>query len=287
MATIPLTVNRKKMSPSLPPTTTLLRFLRDELGLTGTKNGCGTNHCGACMVLVNGRPARSCLLPMSKLHNAEIITIEGLSDPGVLHPIQAAFLATGAVQCGFCTPGMIIATKGLLDANANPAEDEIREGLKHNICRCTGYLKIIDAVRLAVGWLKRPDQMDVATSGGYGESVIDLDGVAKVQGRLSFADDLCLPEMLYAKVLWSAHPHALIKGLDTAAAEELPGVFRVLTGADVPGHNGFGPLKQDQPVLCDDRVRYVGDAVAMVVAKSQTVAERACDLIEVGYEPLP
>ena len=287
MAAIPLTVNRKKMSPSLPPTTTLLRFLRDELGLTGTKNGCGTNHCGTCMVLVNGKAAKSCLLPMSKLHNAEIITIEGLSDPGVLHPIQAAFLATGAVQCGFCTPGMIIATKGLLDANANPTDDEIREGLKQNICRCTGYLKIMDAVRLAVGWLKHPDQMDVATSGGYGESVIDFDGVAKVQGRLSFADDLCLPEMLYAKVLWSAHPHALIKGLDTTAAEKLPGVFRVLTGADVPGHNGFGPLKQDQPVLCDDRVRYVGDAVAMVVAKSQAVAEKACDLIEVGYEPLP
>jgi len=285
--TVQLTVNGKKKSPTVSPETTLLRFLRDELRLTGTKNGCSTNHCGACVVLVNGKATKSCLLRMPGLQNAEIVTIEGLSEPGVLHPIQAAFLAAGAVQCGFCTPGMIIATKSLLDVNPDPTEEEIRDGLKDNICRCTGYLKILDAVKLAARWLKHPEEMKITTSGGYGQSVIDLDGLDKVQGRLRFADDLYLPDMLHAKVLWSAYPHALIKNMDTTTAEQLTGVFQVLTAADVPGHNGFGPLKQDQPVLCNDKVRFVADAVAMVLAESEEVAQKACDLIQVQYEPLP
>lgn len=287
MATIPLTVNRKEMDVTLPPEMTLLRFLRDELRLTGPKNGCGTNHCGACMVLVNGKATKSCLLKVGRLHDAEIVTIEGLSEPGLLHPIQAAFLAAGAVQCGFCTPGMIIATKALLDAKPSPTEAEIREGLKGNICRCTGYVKIIDAVKLAARWSKHPEEMEITLVGSYGESVIDLDGVAKVQGSLRFADDLYLSGMLHAKVLWSAHPHALIKSLDTTTAEDVPGVVRILTAADVPGHNGFGPLAQDQPVLCGDRVRFVGDAVALVLAETEAAAAEARDLIKVVYEPLP
>jgi CO/xanthine dehydrogenase Mo-binding subunit/aerobic-type carbon monoxide dehydrogenase small subunit (CoxS/CutS family) len=286
MSAVSFTVNGTKVEPDLPSETTLLRFLRDELGLTGTKNGCSTNHCGACTVLVNGKPRKSCLLQIRRLQDADIITIEGLSTPGVLHPIQAAFLAAGAVQCGFCTAGMIIATKALLDANPDPSEEEIREGLKNNVCRCTGYLKIIDGVRLAARWVRHPEQMEIVSGGGYGQSVIDLDGVAKVQGSLLFADDLYLPDMLHAKVLWSAFPHALIWSVDTAAAEQIPGVVRVLTASDVPGHNGFGPLRQDQPVLCGDRVRFVGDAVAMVLAENEEAAAQARDLIKVEYEPL-
>jgi len=287
MSAISFTVNGTEVETRLPPETTLLRFLRDELRLTGTKNGCSTNHCGACMVLLNGKPTKSCLLQIRRLQDADIVTIEGLSAPGVLHPIQAAFLAAGAVQCGFCTPGMIIATKALLDANPDPSDEEIREGLKNNICRCTGYLKIIEAVKLAARWVKDPAQMKIVSEGGYGQSVADLDGVAKVQGRLRFADDLYLPDMLHAKVLWSAYPHALIWGVDTSAAEQIPGVVRVLTAGDVPGHNGFGPLAQDQPVLCGDRVRFVGDAVAMVLAENETAGAQARDLIQVEYEPLP
>jgi len=287
MVTVHLTVNGEKMRPTLEPQRTLLSFLRDEMRLTGPKNGCGTNHCGACTVLVNGKARKSCLLPLRRLKDAEVVTIEGLSEPGVLHPIQAAFLAAGAVQCGFCTPGMIIATKALLDANPDPTEQEIRDGLKQNICRCTGYLKIIDAVKLAARWLRHPNEINLLTAGGYGSSVVDLDGIAKVQGTLGFADDLWLPDMLYGKVVWSAHPHALIKHIDTSKAERMPGVVRVLTAVDVPGYNGFGPLKHDQPVLCDDRVRFVGDAVAMVLAETQATAQAARDLVEVQYDPLP
>jgi len=287
MGTVQLTINGERLNPTVPPETTLLTFVRETLGLTGTKNGCSTNHCGACTMLVDGKARKSCLLQIGRLHNAEVVTIEGLSEPGTLHPIQAAFLAAGAVQCGFCTPGMIMATKALLAVNPDPTDQDIRDGLKNNICRCTGYVKIIDAVKLAARWLDHPDQMEVSTGGGYGESVADLDGVAKVQGRLRFADDLSMPGMLHARILWSGHPHALIKEVDTTAAEQTDGVTHVLTAADIPGHNGFGPLKQDQPVLCADKVRFVGDAVAMVLAETQEAATRARDSIRVEYEPLP
>ena len=287
MDTIPLTINGKQLSPALPPDMPLLRYLRDELRLTGAKNGCGTNHCGACTVLVNGKATKSCLLPVGRLRDADITTIEGLSEPGVLHPIQAAFLAAGAVQCGFCTPGMILTAKALLDTHPDPTDKQIRQALKGNICRCTGYIKIIEAVKLGARWLRHPAEIQLALSGGYGQSVTDLDGAAKVQGTLAFADDLYLPDMLDAKVLWSQYPHALIKQVDTAAAEQVFGVVRVLTAEDVPGHNGFGPLKQDQPVLSGERVLFVGDAVAVVLAETESAASQARDLIQVEYEPLP
>ena len=285
--TIDLRVNDQKIRASVTERTKLLTFLRDELKLTGTKNGCSTNHCGACMVLVDGKAVKSCSLPMRKLQNANILTIEGLSDGQRLHPVQAAFLAAGAVQCGFCTPGMILSAKALLDQIPDATEDDIRSGLRHNICRCTGYLKIIDAVKLAARWLKNSQEIKMNTSGGYGQSVIDIDGIAKVKGELSFADDLYQEGMLHAKVVWSSHPHALIKRIDTSAVEKMPGVVCVLTAKDIPGHNGIGTLIQDQPVLCGEKVRFVGDAVALVVAQSLDTAEKACRQIQVDYDPLP
>ena len=285
--TVTFKVNSQKITTVVPPRMMLLKFLRDKLKLTGTKNGCSTNHCGACTVLVNGKAKKSCGLPVSKLQNADILTIEGLADRQQIHPIQAAFLAAGAVQCGFCTPGMIIATKALLDKKPDPSENEIRLGLKNNICRCTGYLKIIDAVKLAARWLKHPLEIKMIACGGYGQSVIDIDGIAKVQGGLKFADDLYQGPMLYTKILWSAYPHALIKKIDKSAAEKVSGVVDVLTAEDIPGHNGFGPLTPDQPVLCRDKVRFIGDAVALVVAHSLEASAAACRLIKVDYEPQP
>ena len=285
--TVDFSVNGDQITATVTERTKLLTFLRDELKLTGTKNGCSTNHCGACMVLVDGKAVKSCSLPMRKLQNANILTIEGLSDGQRLHPVQAAFLAAGAVQCGFCTPGMILSAKALLDQIPDATEDDIRSGLRHNMCRCTGYLKIIDAVKLAARWLKNSQEIKMNTSGGYGQSVIDIDGIAKVKGELSFADDLYQEGMLHAKVVWSAHPHALIKRIDTAAVEKMSGVVRVLTAKDIPGHNGIGTLIQDQPVLCGEKVLFVGDAVALVVAQSLDTAEKACRQIQVDYDPLP
>jgi CO/xanthine dehydrogenase Mo-binding subunit/aerobic-type carbon monoxide dehydrogenase small subunit (CoxS/CutS family) len=282
-------LGEKRLSPSITGRLSLLNTLRDDLRLTGTKNGCGTNHCGNCMVLVNGKAKKSCLLQMRSLQNAEVVTIEGLTPDGNgdVHPIQAAFITSGGSQCGFCTPGMIMATKALLDANPSPSEAEIKKGLEDVICRCTGYNKIIDAVKLAARSLAQDGDIDVLEAGGLGASVMDYDGVEKANGTLIYADDIYLEGMLYLKAVWSPHPHAQVLNVDTRAAEAVPGVVRVLTARDVPGPNRFGVLKRDQPVLADDRVRFIGDAVALVVADSDLIADKAARLVKVDYQPLP
>jgi CO/xanthine dehydrogenase Mo-binding subunit/aerobic-type carbon monoxide dehydrogenase small subunit (CoxS/CutS family) len=280
-------LEEKRLSPAITGRMSLLRYLRDDLRLTGSKNGCGTNHCGNCLVLVNGKPKKACLLQMRTLVNADIVTIEGLSPDGVLDPVQSAFIASGGTQCGFCTPGMIIATKALLDAKPNPNDGEIREGLKDVICRCTGYNKIIDAVKLAAKSRRQSETIRMLDSGGLGSSVMDIDGVEKVKGTLVYADDIYLEGMLHLKAVWSPYPHALIKSVDTSAAAALPGVYRVFTASDVPGRNRFGVVKRDQPVLCDDRVRFLGDVVALVAAETDLIAEKAAGLVKVDYEPLP
>lgn len=147
---VEFTCNGKKVGVEAAPDMRALDLIRDVLGLTGTKEGCGRGECGACTILVDGRAVNSCLMYASKLNGRDVITIEGLSgDNGKLHPIQEAFLEEGAVQCGFCTPGMIMSARGLLDQNPEPDEEEIEEAISGNICRCTGYAKIIKAVERA------------------------------------------------------------------------------------------------------------------------------------------
>jgi aerobic carbon-monoxide dehydrogenase small subunit len=144
-----LTVNGESVEVAVTPNTTLLEVLRNDLNNTGVKEGCSEGVCGACTVLMDGVPIRSCLTLALEAQGTEILTIEGLSSAGVLHPIQQAFVDRGAVQCGFCTPGMILSTKALLEENSSPSEDEIKTALAGNFCRCTGYTKIIDAVKAA------------------------------------------------------------------------------------------------------------------------------------------
>ncbi len=146
---INLTVNGEPYRLSVPSHWTLLRVLREQLALTGTKNGCEAGECGACTVLMNGEPVNACLVLAPEADGAEIVTIEGLSEDGRLAPIQEAFVETGAIQCGFCTPGALIASHALLNRNANPSEEEIREALVGNLCRCTGYLRMVKAIQLA------------------------------------------------------------------------------------------------------------------------------------------
>ena len=146
---IHLTVNNQDHEIDIPPDTNLLSLLRDELGLHGVKHGCETGECGACTVLLNGTPVNSCLVLAHEADGQEVLTVEGLSKGGTLHPIQKAFVEHGAIQCGFCTPGMIMSTKALLDRNPKATRDEIRHALKGNLCRCTGYVKIMEAVEAA------------------------------------------------------------------------------------------------------------------------------------------
>ena len=157
---ISLTVNGEKRTLDITPYTRLLDLLREDLGLTGAKEGCGKGECGACTVIMNGELTPSCLVPAPQADGAEIITIEGLKMGDQLHPIQESFIEAGAVQCGFCIPGMVLAGKRLLDKNPNPTEKEVRYGLAGNICRCTGYAKIIEAVMMAADKLKAEGSED-------------------------------------------------------------------------------------------------------------------------------
>jgi CO/xanthine dehydrogenase Mo-binding subunit/aerobic-type carbon monoxide dehydrogenase small subunit (CoxS/CutS family) len=284
------TLNGDRIHAQVDGKKSLLRYLRDDLGLMGTKDGCSSGDCGSCVVLVDGKPVDACIYLMRRANGVTIETIDGLAQPdGTLHPIQAAFLDRGAVQCGFCIPGMIMSTKALLAKNPSPTEDEIRKSLKDNVCRCTGFMPIFDAVKQAAEWLQDDDAYDEwqPKYGPMGTSAVLLDGTQSVQGRLPYADDLVLEGMLHGKVVWSEHPYAKILSLDTSAAAGAPGVHSVITAADVPGLNAHGRTTPDQPVFCHDYVRFTGDPICLVLADSREQAEAAAKLVEVEYEVLP
>jgi carbon-monoxide dehydrogenase small subunit len=152
--TIHFTLNGQSHELSVQPWKTLLQLIREDLKLTGTKEGCGHGECGSCTVLMEGKTVNSCLVPALEADNKEIITIEGLSEGETLHPIQESFVSHSGMQCGFCTPGMIMSAKALLDSNPDPSEEEIREGIAGNFCRCTGYTKIIESIGAAAEAMK-------------------------------------------------------------------------------------------------------------------------------------
>jgi CO/xanthine dehydrogenase Mo-binding subunit/aerobic-type carbon monoxide dehydrogenase small subunit (CoxS/CutS family)/thioredoxin reductase len=286
---IEMVVNGETIGRTVNPKTTLLRFLRDELNLVGTKQGCSTGDCGACSVLVNGKRIDSCLFLMENARGIRVETIEGITPKdGSLHPIQAAYLEAGAVQCGFCSPGMILATKVLLDRNPNPTEAEIREALNENICRCTGYVMIFEAVQLASKWLQNPEEFEKwkPRTGGLGASAVLADGPQAVTGKLFFADDLYRVGMVHGQIVWSKHPYAKILRVDTSEAEKAPGVVRVFTAKDVPGLNAHGRTRTDQQVFCTEVVRYTGDIIALVVAETKEQAKAAAKRVDVQYEVL-
>jgi aldehyde oxidoreductase len=287
-----LILNGQEVRARIPGQMTLLRFLRDRMGLMGSKDGCSTGHCGACMVIVSGKATRACLVKMSKLDQARVETIEGLATDGTLHPIQQAFIEKGAVQCGFCTPGMIMMAKALLDANPHPTLADIKKALtqNHNLCRCTGYIKIFEAIQLAAEWMAGGRTQPKVTSSQdptSGKSLIDPIAVDMVTGKNEFGDDIVMERMLYGKILWSAHPHARILKVDTREAASMPGVVAVITAKDIPGKNQAGVVVRDQPAIASDKVRYIGDSLAAVFAESVEVAEAAVQKIGVDYEVLP
>ncbi|HWP25666.1 MAG TPA: molybdopterin cofactor-binding domain-containing protein [Xanthobacteraceae bacterium] len=290
---IEATVNGRKVSRAAKPWQRLLDFIRDDLGLTGSKEGCGAGECGTCSVFVDGVLMKSCLLPVAKAHGARIETVESLAHTGELSILQRAFHKMGASQCGYCIPGMVMAATAALRANPFAGREEIKERLGGNICRCTGYQKIFDAVELArdVQNGRLPpsalDEEEPADGAYIGTNVRRIDAPSKVSGSLKYAGDMVMPHMLHMQVLRSPHPHARIVSIDTSEAEAMPGVEGVITSADVPGVDGFGVFVHDQPVLARGKVRYVGEAVAAVAAEDLLTARRALSRIKVVYEPLP
>lgn len=270
----------------------LLDFLRDDLELTGTKEGCGAGECGTCSVFVDGILMKSCLLPLAKAEGAEIETVEALAEKGLLSTLQQAFHKTGASQCGYCIPGMVMAATSTLRENPQADAEEIKERVGGNICRCTGYQKIIEAIELARdvanGALPASALEPERVEGSYiGHNTRRTDAPGKVSGKLKYAGDMTMSRMLHMQVLRSPHPHARIKSIDTSAAEALAGVEGVITSADVPGTDGFGVFTHDQPIMARDKVRYVGEAIAAVAAEDLVTAKAALRLIKVDYEPLP
>src|SRR5512136_1305958 len=289
MPTLNFTVNGNPVSVDVKPNEFLAEVLRYKLGLTGTKIGCNEAECGICTVIVDGQPVVSCIYPALKAEGAHVETIEGLAN-GQLHSLQENFIKHGAVQCGFCTPGVIMTSKALLDRKQGQpvTDEEIKIALKDTYCRCTGYVSVMNAIKAANG---QPIEL-VLPDTKHGLSVVGdakprADAVAKVTGAAKYADDITFPGMLFGATLRAMVPHALIKQIDTSKAKALPGVHAVLTHEDVPGRKNHGLVTIDWPVLCYDKVRYVGDAVAIVAADTQEIAKDALKFIEVEYEPLP
>jgi aldehyde oxidoreductase len=270
----------------------LLDLLREDLHLIGAKQSCDRKgQCGACTVIVNGKAVRSCRTRVIDLNEAEVITVEGLGTPDNPHLIQEAFVLSGAIQCGYCTPGMIMASKALLDRNPNPDTEEIKEALAHNLCRCTGYVKIIDAVKLAGRFLRGeilPEQVRPDQKGSMiGVSHPRPSSMLKACGLAEFTADIHVQGALELAVVRSSEEHGVIKAVDTEAAQKMPGVIGVMTAKDIKGTNRIKFAFPDQPVLCDDRVRCLGDPVAVVAAETRAQAQAAAEAVEVDYEPLP
>ncbi|MEJ2720104.1 MAG: molybdopterin-dependent oxidoreductase [bacterium] len=287
---IDLTVNGDKRTVTVAPSTRLTEVLREQLGLTGTKSGCGVGDCGLCTVLLDGEPVNSCLLLALEAVGHDIVTIEGLAADGELHPLQRAFMEEGGLQCGFCTPAMVLVGKALIDRNPDPTDEEIREALAGTLCRCTGYTKIIEAIKHWKDYAKPRDKRPP----GQDEHVVvgarlpRKDALEKVTGRAQYADDIRLPNMIFGKILTSPLAHARIVGIDTSKAEALPGVKAVLTGRDVTDTlYGISPARYDENVLAKEKVCHVGDEVAAVAAVDEATCNEALRLIDVEYEELP
>ena len=265
----------------------LLRFLRDELHLTSAKDGCSEGACGTCTVLVDGKAVRACVLATDKLEGKRVMTVEGLGE-FERAAYTYGFGEAGAVQCGFCIPGMVMAAKALLDQNPDPTEVEIRHALRNNICRCTGYVKIVEGVRRTAAILRAGRLPEDTCAWEVGARVHRVDVAEKVQGTGLYPDDVSMDGMLYASAVRSAHPRALVKAIHREEALALPGVAAVFTAEDIPGQNKVGHLVKDWDTMIavGSMTHYLGDAICLVVAESPEILEKAKRMVQVEYEVL-
>ena len=293
------TVNGEPVDRSIAPGTTLAELVRDELGLTGTKVSCSLGICGACTVLVDGRGVSACTTLAADVDGTSVRTVEGLADRGRLSAVQASFVRHGALQCGYCTPGFLAAATELLARNPTPDEAAVVAALDGNICRCTGYRPIVEAVLDAAGVVagasSAAESHAHATARASEFQVIGrptprIDAPAKVTGAAVFTGDLAIPGLLHAAVVGSPAPHGRLVGVDPSEALAVDGVVRVVTARDLRERLPtirFGPNVRDCPLLAEDVVRYEGEPVAVVLAASRAVARRAARLVRVDVDDLP
>ena len=268
----------------------LLRFLRDDLGLRSVKDGCSEGACGTCTIIVDGKAVRSCVLSTKRAAGKSIVTTEGLSEREK-EAFVYAFGAMGSVQCGFCTPGMVMAGKALIDRNPNPAEDDIKQAIVGNICRCTGYKKIIEGIGLAAAILRSEavieKKLEDGRDFGVGERAFRIDVREKVLGYGEYVDDVVMEGMVHASAVRSKYPRARVLDIDVSEALSLPGVLGVLTAEDVP-NNKVGHIQQDWDVMIAKGgvTRCVGDAICLVIAENEDILARAKKLVKIDYEEL-
>ena len=287
-ADLMITININGKAYEVDQDKKLIRFLRDDLHLTSVKDGCSEGACGSCTVLIDGKASRACTPMVSKLVGKSIVTVEGLSDREK-EVYAYAFGAAGAVQCGFCIPGMVMCAKGLIDTNPDPTRLEVINAIKNNICRCTGYKKIIEAVLLSAKILRE----NLSVSGTYGkvsvgDRVIRLDAKDKVLGTGKYADDFFLEGMIYGGAVRTKYPRARVLSINTEKAKALPGVIGVYTAEDIPGSIKIGHIVDDWDTMIPigKVTHFLGDAVALVAAESRDILETAKALVEVVYEEL-
>jgi aldehyde oxidoreductase len=266
----------------------LLDYLRNEAGLVAAKDGCsGQGACGACLVELNGRPALSCVTTIKKIAGGKVVTLEGLPEP-LRRVLGNAFVEKGAVQCGFCTPGFLMRTKILLQENPRPGRREILEALKLNLCRCTGYVKIVEAIERAAEVLAGGKAAPFDPNQGVGGRQEKYEAWETATGRRPFVADLRIPGMVYGALKFCGHARARILKIDTEKAEKMPGVLRVFTAKDIPGNRYSGLIVADWPlmILAGETSRSGADVLAGVVANSEALARAAVDAIAVDYEVL-
>ena len=268
----------------------LLRYLRDDLKLYSVKDGCSEGACGTCTIVVDGKAIKSCVLTTKRAVGRNILTVEGLSDEWK-DAFVYAFGAVGAVQCGFCIPGMVMAGTALLQNNLNPTEEDVKYALRGNICRCTGYKKIIEGILLTAKILRGEASVDENLEKGdlygVGQRAFRVDVRKKVLGFGKYPDDIELDGMAYVSAVRSKYPRARVLKIDASKAEALPGVLGVLTAADVP-NNKVGHIQQDWDVMIaeGDITRCVGDAICLVVAETEDILNKAKKLVKIDYEEL-
>ncbi|MGD8990331.1 MAG: selenium-dependent xanthine dehydrogenase [Desulfobacterales bacterium] len=268
--------------------TSLLSFLRDEKGITSVKDGCsGQAACGACLVELDGKPALACSTPLKRAAGKKVVTIEGFPE-NVRRTLGRAFVAKGAVQCGYCTPGILSRAKILLENNPDPSRDEVVKALRANVCRCTGYVKIVDAILMAARALRQHQEIAWEEKTGIGYSTPKYDGYEKALGMSPYIHDMKIKGLLYGALKFSEHPRAKVRQIDVTAAEKLSGVIRIFTAQDIPGQRYQGIHVKDWPMMVTEgeETRCIGDVLAGVVAESEVIARQALGRIQVDYQVL-
>jgi xanthine dehydrogenase molybdenum-binding subunit len=286
---IAFTLNGTPFTAHVEDGMSLMEVLREQAGLISPKNGCAPQgSCGCCTVLVDGRALSSCVVPARLAATKHVITLEGF-DARERHIFAHAFAVTGGLQCGFCIPGIVVAAKHLIDRHPHPTRAQIAEALNNHVCRCTGYVKIVDAIEVAARALRGEPLPQADYSGTIGSSLPRQDAERFVLGERPFVDDMRAEGMLRGAFLFSAHPRARVVRIDAAKAAGQPGVVRVFTSTDVPGERFQGLIYRDWPLFVaeGETTHCIGDIVAAVVADTERHARQAVAHIRVEYEPLP